>query len=121
MSSIARWSYQSVATVWPYDGRDDWSGTESYGQPYHILCGWEGKAETRKDKDGSEFVSRNIFWTECFGTDGTEAGSIPKRGDMIAKGQHTSSEPVATAEQIQTVTDWEMAAFGDNPDYEIVT
>lgn len=121
MSAIARWSYKAVATVWPYSGRDDWAGTESFGQPYQILVGWEGKAETRKDKEGAEFVSRNIFWTELFGTDGSPSGKMPKRGDMIAKGSFTGYAPASTAEQIQTVTDWEMNAFGDIPDYEIVT
>lgn len=122
VSSISRWSYQSIATVWPYLGEDDWSGGVTYGEPYTIACGWAGKAEQRRDSEGAEFTTNNMFWTEA-----SSSGSIytpvriPEYRDRIAKGVHTGTWDAADAEEIRNITDWEMAAFEDVPDYEIVT
>lgn len=121
MSTIAEWSYASVATVWPFVSHDSWSGATVYGSPYRIRVGWEGKAEQRKDSDGAEFTTRNIFWTESRNHDTGLIVPAPKRLDKIAKGEHADASPVFGAEEIRSVTDWEMTAFGDIPDYEITT
>lgn len=115
MSTIANWSYQNTATIYPYQGQDTFNGGVLIGTPYTIACTWTGKAETRTDSDGSEFVTRNTFWTEHQGI---------KRLDKIAKGDTTALNWMqAKAEEIRAVTDYDMSPFGEaaSPDFEIVT
>lgn len=115
MSSLSRWVYTNVATVYPYEGQDTFNGGVLVGTPYLIACTWTGKAETRTDADGSEFVTRNVFWTEHQGI---------KRLDKISKGDTTALTWInAKAEEVRAVTDYDMSPFGerDSPDFEIVT
>lgn len=122
MSSIARWSYQNVATVWPYLGADDWNGGNTYGKPYQIACGWIGGAKQGRDADGAEYVVLNTFFTEASSSGATYTPvRVPVMLDRIAKGTHIGTWQDAAAEEIRDVKDYEMAAFGDTTDYEIVT
>ncbi|MNQ15154.1 hypothetical protein D3C85_281190 [compost metagenome] len=122
MSSIARWVYQNTATIWPYMGADDWNGGNLYGEPYVIAVAWGGKVEQRRDARGAEFTTMNRFWTEA---SSSGAAFVPVRVpgylDRIAKGTHTGDWVDANAEEIRVVIDWEMSAFADVPDYEVVT
>lgn len=64
MSAAAAWSYTATATLWPWLGRDDWTGVESFGPPELIACGYAAKAERRTDGRGVEFVTRQLIYTE---------------------------------------------------------
>ena len=64
MSAAASWSYTAKATLWPWLGRDDWTGVESFGQPVVIACDYSAKAERRTDALGVEFVTRQLIYTE---------------------------------------------------------
>ena len=114
MSSTASWSYTNKATVWPLTGTDDWSGQDAYGTPYLIDCTWKGSDKIKRDADGNEFVSKDIYYTES---------ELPKRKDMIAKGdQVATANPVdAGASEIQVVDEFDMSFFGEKPDYSIFT
>ena len=37
MSSVLDIFTRTAATIWPFQGVDDWAGGESYGAPYQIL------------------------------------------------------------------------------------
>lgn len=115
MSSIARWSYRNIATVWPYVGEDLENGGTTYGVAYTIACTWTRKSEQRRDGSGAEFVSSDIFWTE---------DSRPSYRDRICKQDQSGLTPdAAGAEEVRSVTDWDMSPFNepDSPDFEIVT
>jgi hypothetical protein len=114
VSSISRWSYANLATVWPYVGEDDWQGGVSYGTPYQIACTWTAKSEQRRDKDGAEFTTRSIYWSE---------DARPKYRDRIAQGTHSGAWDAAEAEEVRSVTSYDMSPFGeaDFPDYELAT
>lgn len=116
MSSISRWSYRNIATVWPYVSEDLENGGTVFGVPYTIACTWTRKAEQRRDANGAEFISRDTFWTE---------DARPQYRDYIAKlDQSGNPDPIsAGAAEIRTVTDWDMSCFSeaDSPDYELVT
>lgn len=115
MSSIARFSYKNVATVYPFEGEDPFNGGSSFGAPYTIACTWTGKSEQRRDNDGAEFVTKNIFWTE---------DQRPRYKDRIAMGDTLAAEwQDAKADEIRTITNWDMSPFGetDSPDFELVT
>lgn len=106
MSKIARWSYKAVATVRPYEGMDYRTGEITYGEEYTILCTWEANTEQARDNDGAEFVGRHIVYHE---------DPRPKYLDQIKLTGHTEWE------QIRSVTVYDMAMFGDLPDYRMVT
>jgi hypothetical protein len=64
MSAAASWSYTATATLWPWLGRDDWTGAETFGPPVPIACDYAVKAERRTDDRGVEFVTRQVIYTE---------------------------------------------------------
>lgn len=87
MSAAARWSYTAKATLWPWLGRDDWSGVESFGPPALIDCDYSAKAERRTDGRGIEFVTRQLIYTER---------ADIKQQDRILIGDHSdSTDPIA--------------------------
>lgn len=115
-----------MATVWPYMGADDWNGGNTYGTPYQIACGWIGGAKQGRSASlsasGAEFLVNNTFFTEASSSGATYTPvRVPIMLDRIAKGAHTGTWQNAAAEEIRDVKDYEMAAFGDTTDYEIVT
>lgn len=111
-----------MATVWPYEGEDEWAGGVTYGAPYTIAVAWAGKAEQRRDSTGAEFTTNNMFWTEASSSGAAYVPvRVPAYRDRIAKGTHAGDWQDADAEEIRAVTDYEMSAFADVPDYEIVT
>lgn len=118
MSSIARWSYSNIATVWPVDGLDKY-GQPAYGTPYTITCTWQDTGETQTDTTGAEFVPASTYWFE------SAYGDEPSRGDYIAKFDLTAEpDPIAVqAEKIKKVTVYDMTMFGASevPDWEIFT
>lgn len=115
MSSLARWSYANIATVWPFLSEDPYSGAIVYDVPFTIACTWTGKATQHRDANGNEFVARDTYWTE---------DPRPKHRDMIAKGDESALPPFeAGAEEIRDVTNWDMSPFNepDSPDFSLVT
>ena len=66
MSDLARWSYNNVATVYPFVSQDDFGGDAVYGTPYEIACDYiAGGTEVRyQNGDQLEFVAKSIIWTE---------------------------------------------------------
>lgn len=115
MSSISRWTYTNIATVYPYLGQDTFNGGVLIGTPYTIACTWTGKSEQRLDSTGAEFVTKNVFWTE---------DARPGYLDKIAKGDTTAQDWLAAkAEEIRSVIDYDMSPFNEtaSPDFELAT
>lgn len=109
MSSVARWSYQNVATVWPFVSQDDADGATVYGEPYEIACTWTaGGGEVRSDTNGNEFVSKSLIWTE---------DKRPKFQDQIEMAGSYGRET------IRAIKHYDMSALGepDSPDFELAT
>lgn len=106
MSEIARWSYKSVALIRPLLERDAWSKEPIYGAEYQIYCTWIAESNQQVDAVGREFVSRHVIFTE---------DSRPKYQDLIM------IPDVTDWEVVRSVTQWDMAAFSDIPDYKLVT
>lgn len=107
MSSIARWSYKAQATVTPFLSKNGQTNQNVYGTPFTILCNYTAAAEQRRDEKGQEFVSRYLIYTE---------DERPKYLDKI-----TLDNPDALPQEIRSRTIWDMALFGDIPDYLLVT
>lgn len=147
MSSLGRWSYTNVATIWPDAGTDEW-GQPTYGTPYTIDCTWADTGETQTDQDGSEFVPASTFWFESPYTSGGYtayetmdgvyltsdsgeyqvtadgvAATMPERSDRIAKFDRTDETlPPTDSQIIRKVTSYDMSMFGDEiPDWEVFT
>lgn len=109
MSSISRWSYQNIATVWPWLGTNDFSGVTTYGEPYEIACTWTaGGGEQRNDQQGAEFVARSLIWCE---------DQRPKFRDQIEMPGSYGRET------IRAIKHYDMSALGepDSPDFELAT
>ena len=110
MSEVARWSYQNTATVRPFAGRDDWTGTSTYGEPFEIACTWTAAAEQVREStpNGAEFVAKHLIFTE---------DKRPKYLDLIQLNGH------ADWEEIRAVTEWDMSSLGepDSPDFRLAT
>ena len=112
MSSIARWSYTYKATVAPFVGLDGVTGQTLYGTPYEIMCNVAAVTVEERaiggmsSANGMENNAQHVIYTE----DGR-----PQKGDMI---QFVESDGW---QEILSRTFWDMAAFGDVPDYKLVT
>ncbi|MNZ12931.1 hypothetical protein D3C78_298140 [compost metagenome] len=108
MSSVARWSYTSTATVYPRASLDAFTGVETFGEAYTIACTWiEGGGMVLRDDEGDEFVAKTQVWCE---------DARPQVGDEIEMdgGQR---------ERIKGRKRFDMSPFGepDSPDFELVT
>lgn len=110
MSEVARWSYQNTATVRPFTGRDDWKGTNTYGEPFEIACTWTAAAEQVRESTatGAEFVAKHLIFTE---------DKRPKYLDLIQLNGHPGWE------EIRAVTEWDMSSLDepDSPDFRLAT
>lgn len=114
MSEIARWSYQSLATVWPkLQATGGWKDTAAqYGTPYQIKCCWKVGAELTQGADAKQFISRCKYWHE---------DERVKLGDRIAKGAYDGTWQEAKADEIMAHDCDDMAMFDDPmPDYTTV-
>ncbi len=86
MSAAANWSYTAKATVWPYTGRDDWSGVATFGAPVTFDCDYAAESKRRTDDLGVEFTSRLVIYTER---------ADVKQGDMVLIGASSNPDPAA--------------------------
>lgn len=103
MSSVLDIFTRTTATVWPFQGVDDWSGGESYGTPYTVLVTFNAIAEQMTSNDGREFVAKSDYWT---------SDERPQYQDRIALGVHTDDWRSANADQIQYKRVADASIFG---------
>ena len=112
MSAAANWSYTATATLWPWLGRDDWTGGETFGGPILIACGYSAKSERRTDDRGAEFVTRQVIYTER---------ADIKQQDRILIGDHTAQvDPIgAGALEVRAVQRHQDVFDGLADDFEV--
>lgn len=121
MSSVSRWSYTNIATVWPRGKKDQLNGGSTWGEPYLIACTWIATsvrmADSGSSTSGQEFTSQCDYFHED-----ARVGYM----DKIKKGDHTSvADPTAPgfANDIRSHLQWDMSMFKsagkpDIPDYK---
>lgn len=114
MSAAAAWSYTATATIWPWLGRNDRTGVESFGPPGTFACGYSAKAERRTDARGVEFVTRQLIYTER---------ADVKQKDRVLIGDHTGVvDPIAAgALEVRAVERQQDVFDGLADDWEIST
>lgn len=64
MSSIANWSYNSVAIIRPLLGVDLMTQEKTYGPEYEIRCDWLGGPVQARSNNGEEYVGSYRVWHE---------------------------------------------------------
>lgn len=113
MSSLAAWSYTAKATVWPFLGRDDWSGAVQYGPPVVFLCDYSSESKRMTDAKGIEFTSRQTIYTEK---------ADIKQMDMVLIGESAALDPIAAgAFDVKLVTRDADTFERLNDDFTVVT
>jgi hypothetical protein len=113
MSSAARWSYTSTATLWPRLGRDDWTGLVAYGPPEAFACDYSAESKRMTDAAGVEFTTRQILFTEL---------ATAKQGDMVLIGESAVASPIAAgALEVRAVTRFADTFEQQADDWKIVT
>lgn len=117
MSNTANWSYTNIATVYPHIKYDGEKNTHVYGTPYLIKCTWKDETPSALgayvDSLGVERVRKTTFYTE---------DRRVKQGDFIAKRDTSSlSLELANADAVNYVLEYDMSAFGEINDYEVIT
>lgn len=113
MSSISRWSYTNIATVWKAGAKDHLNGGTVWGAPYTIACTWTATVEMRTAPGGKEFAAMMDFFHE---------DPRPGVGDRICRGDYTTvANPTLVTgltEVVRAHTQWDMSPFGNElPDY----
>lgn len=86
MSQSAAWSYTAKSTLWPWLGRDDWSGLELFGPPEVFDCDYSAESKRMIDAKGIEFTTQQIIYTER---------ADIKQGDRVLIGESILTSPVA--------------------------
>lgn len=107
MSSVARWSYTSTATIYPRASLDAFTGVETFGAPYTIACTWTREGDmVLKDDKGDEYVAGTRVWCE---------DPRPQIGDEM-------QVPGGERERIKGRRVFDMSPFGeaDSPDFELL-
>ena len=113
MAFMSAWYMIDTATIYPRLASDDWGGAVTYGTPYTILCGYEGVSRQSRDKEGAEFVTRDIYYT------GDER---PEYLDRIALGDTSGiSWDEAGASEIRKKAIHGMRALGYDDEYDLET
>lgn len=96
MSAAANWSYSAKATLWPWLGRDDWTGVETFGPPEIFACDYSSESKRMTDAKGVEFTTRQIIYTER---------ADVKQGDRVLIGMVATVDPIAAgAFEVRAVT-----------------
>jgi hypothetical protein len=96
MSAAASWSYTSLATLWVWLGRDDWSGVETFDLPLSFACDYSAESVRMTDAKGVEFTTRQILYTDLPGI---------KQGDRVLIGESLVVDPIAAgAFEVRSVT-----------------
>ncbi|MGX2016538.1 hypothetical protein [Providencia huashanensis] len=123
MAKMSRWSYKSVATVYPVSKGGKWGDETIYGEPYLIDCNWVDSNEKAIDADGSEFISRSVFNTEALHKG--KPVKLPGIGYYIAKGDTRITldprEVEGGSSIIKAIDGFDTRMFRQDPDYKIRT
>lgn len=116
LSSLARWSYTQVITIWPVT-YDQYS-QPSYGTPYTVTGSWIAGGERQTDSNGNEFTPNSTYYFEA--EDGSS--DVPEVDWFIQRGTQTG-DPGPDAERIKKVTGYDVGMFGANeiPDWMVAT
>lgn len=113
MAFMSSWYMIDTATIYPRQAEADWSGAVTYGTPYTILCGHEGVSRQSRDKEGAEFVTRDIYYT---------GDTRPQYLDRIAYGDTTAQAwDAVNAAEIRKIARHGMSAFGYEDEYDLET
>lgn len=113
MSSAARFSYTSRATIWPNLGRDDWSGLTTYGPPQVFACDYSAESVRMTDAKGVEFTTRQILFTEL---------ATAKQGDMVLIGESAVVSPIqAGALEVRAVTRYADTFKNEADDFKVMS
>jgi hypothetical protein len=91
MNNAASKVMTAQATVWDITGTDQYGGA-TYSSPYLIKCNYIEGGKLNRDDRGEEFMPMATF---------RSFNATPKKGSVIAIGDHTSSNP--TAANAQTI------------------
>lgn len=113
MSAAANWSHTARATLWPWLGRDDWSGLETFGPPVTFACDYSSESKRMTDAQGVEFTTKQTIYTEF---------ATAKQGDRVLIGNSTEPNPItAGAFEVRLVTRDADTFDRKADDFEIVT
>ena len=120
MSTLSDWTYTVTLTIWPFTEEDRY-GAPTFGAPITIQGDWQDGGEKVITQGGEEIVAKSLYYFELPDGDAT----MPKEGDFILRGDHTATADPSDvdAEEIKSVTGWNMSMFGDSeiPDWKIAT
>jgi glutaredoxin len=86
MSQAANWSYTAKSTLWSWLGRDDWTGTQTFGPPEQFACDYSAESKRMTDSKGIEFTTKQTIYTER---------ADIKQGDRVLIGASTEASPIA--------------------------
>ncbi|WP_241660722.1 hypothetical protein [Variovorax guangxiensis] len=113
MSQAARFSYTSLATIWPTLGRDDWTGLTTYGSPQSFFCDYSAESVRMTDAKGVEFTTRQVIHTER---------ADIKQGDMVLIGESALASPLAAeAFEVRAVTRFADTFDNVADDFKVMT
>lgn len=113
MSSAARWSYTSPATLWPHASDAAWKGAPAFGAPVAFLCDYKAEAKLMTSARGQEFIAKQQLYTERTGI---------KPGDRVLIGSSTAPDPIAAgAHEVMLVTRFADTLDGKADDFMVVT
>lgn len=111
MSTIANWTYTSIATFWRV-GEPDKYGDVTYSAPVRIMCAFRrGGKRAIVNSRGNEFVPKMTFWTELIDADTGLAVEPPSIDDIIVAGSHSDAEPVSGSFAVSSIVEDDMSAM----------
>ena len=114
MSFVRARRLTDICTVWPLEQGQ--FGT-TFGAPYTMPCNFISEGKEQTDTDGTKFVPISTFRLTV-----TPEGNKPKRGDVIAHGDHegaASPSGVASAFAVRKVKTGTMLV--GSQDYTVYT
>ena len=114
MSSAGVWANTSTATLWPFLGRDDWTGRMTYGAPITFSCDYKSESKKVTDSLGVEFITGQIMYTGY---------AFAKFGDRVLVGNHINqADPIAAgAFEVRLIGMYSDTFEQRNDDYKILT
>jgi hypothetical protein len=118
MSTPTKMSETSIATIWPANSEDEW-GRKTYGTPYSLTCSYDfNNGTTYTTTKGVEFNPSAVIWFEQ-----RSDIRLPREGDFIAKGDHTSQAShidVETALPVKDVAVQDCSLFREPDDVRVM-
>jgi hypothetical protein len=117
MSFATRCASTAMVTVWRKLGPKNKYGQHDFGDPYILYGTFDANLDQKYSNLGVENIPSSVFWTETSSLD-------PKKGDYIAKGDHTNElipQNVNAAEIITKVDVQDCSSIGETDDIRIMT